>query len=181
VTDVVDLNSSTPKLRLLQDLTAHKVYEVPFFNGPPERDVLLQKVIDDHCTCGPRCKHPNVKPGEPHRGNLMVIEQRVWDKRQSEILRDMWRDVPGMSEEDVLHSFRNTYVEDAHECFNRHGRPEMSCIDYKEDHKKIGSPVHTSRNAKRAMMQLSPVFLCDFCPVKTWVQEQVYHQRGLYQ
>ena len=161
--------------RLLQDLTARQVYELPNYSGPAEHDILLIKMVEERCTCSVRCEHPNVQLGEPHRGNLMKIDDDVWKKRRTDILREMWSAFPDMSEADLMASVRNAYIEDAGMCFNRHGRPDDGCIDYKDDSKRIGSPSKHPWLAKK-----KPVYLCDFCPVKSTVQGKVFHKLGLY-
>jgi hypothetical protein len=182
----VDLQSSVPKLRLLQDLTAHKVYEIPFYSGPSERDFLLLELLQRIRREDPEWSRdderlPMDQQPHAHKGNLMIIERRVWEKRRTEILKDMWRDVRGMSEEDALQSYRNTYTEDASTCFNRHQRPKMGCIDYKDESKRIGNPTAGGRGMRQALAHIAPIHLCDFCPVKSgYVQGEVFHERGYY-
>lgn len=162
------------------DITARKTYELPDYEGPVQGDVLLTELLDFHCKCSERCKHPNVKPGIEHVGNMMNVPDDVWEKRRTEILKEMWRDYPGVSEEDALESYRNTYREDAAACFNRHGRPADGCIDYKDGSKRIGNPTRGGRGMRQALAHIAPVFLCDFCAVRSTVQGKVFHERGLY-
>jgi len=158
------------------DITARKTYELPDYEGHPDGDILLEQLLEKHCTCSSACRHPHVqKPGERHVGNMMQIDDATYAKRRTEILKEMWRDYPDMGEEDILVSARNTYVEDASACFNRHSRPKMGCIDYRDDKKRIGSPTKN-----RMLAELAPVYLCDFCPVKTWVTTEIRHSRGMY-
>ncbi len=176
--------STGPKVRLLQDITARKCYELPSYTGPADRDVLLADLIERIRKEDPAWSHdderiPIDQQPHAHRGNLMVIEREVWDKRKKEILAEMWRDF-GMSDEDVMSTYRNTYAEDANVCFNRHGRPDAGCIDYKEDHKRIGNPTEGGRGLRQALAHIAPVYLCDFCPAKSWYQTKAFTERGYY-
>lgn len=157
------------------DILARKVYELPDYEGNPSNDVLLENLLERHCTCTEHCKHPNVQLGQRHVGNLLQIDNKTWEKRRNEILEEMWRDYPDMSPIDAMSSARNTYREDANTCFSRHGRPKEGCIDYKEDSKRISTP-----SKSQYLAHVAPIFLCDFCPIKSWVQGQAFHKKGLY-
>lgn len=185
-TTPVDLQSSVPKLRLLQDITKRKVYELPFYSGPPERDFLLAELLErirqeDPLWSGDDDRQPIERQPHAHNGNLMIIERRVWEARRTEILAEMWRDFSDMSEADVMASYRNTYSEDAAACFNRHGRPDDGCIDYKDESKRIGNPTQGGRGMRQALAHIAPIHLCDFCAVRSTVQEKVFKQRGYYE
>lgn len=161
--------------RLVQDITARKVYELPDYDGPPERDILLIELCEHVTVCSDKCRHPNVQPGQQHVGNMLQIDSTVWNKHRDTILSEMWSSFPDMGEDDILQSSRNNYTEDAGKCFNRHNRPMDGCLDYKDDSKRIGNP-----SKHPWLMQEKPVYLCDFCPVKSTVQGKVFHKRGLY-
>jgi hypothetical protein len=153
--------------RLLQDITARQVYELPDFDGPVEQDFMLKDLLDS-----PACKFPD---GTPHRGNLLKIPTDVWDKNRERVLKEIWRDFPDMGDDDILRAWRNTFLEDAMECFNKHHRPDMGCPDYCDSSKRIGSP-----SKHPFLANQKPVYLCYFCPVHTWVTEQNRYAAGQY-
>lgn len=155
-------------MRLLQDITARKVYELPDYEGPVEGDVLLEQLLE----------RPDLKfeDGTDHVGNLMVIPDSLWERNRQRILAEIWRDFPDMGDDDIVKAYRNTYIEDANKCFNRHNRPKMGCIDFHDDSKRIGSPTKN-----RALAKLKPIYLCDFCPVASgYVATEIRYKKGLY-
>jgi hypothetical protein len=79
-----------------------------------------------------------------------------------------------------------TFYEDAMKCFSLHLRPAEGCYDYKAAHKRL-VPKGTDDIRKdlglesAAKSASTKVFLCDFCPAKTYVVEKNRKQAGLYE
>jgi hypothetical protein len=70
---------------------------------------------------------------------------------------------------------------DAMQCWKQHLRVR-ECGDYKSPEKRL-TP-NTAKERKEAGLPKyrsdRDVYLCDFCPAKSIVQEKVFKQRGLY-
>lgn len=148
--------------RLLQCLDCLTLDKLPDFEGDFHDDVLLENLISEkHC-------FPN---GERHRGNLFSVEQKTWDRLdvRTQIEKDIWK------EQYERAATRDTYEMDALACYNKHNRPKEGCIDWKDDRKRIGNP--TTEGWRQGRVK---VYLCDFCPVKSWVATSIRHKNGQY-
>lgn len=159
----------TDKIRLLVCHDCQSIEELPDYHGPPEYDVLLDQAVEAH-------RFPN---GEEHIGVLTDVETRHWNNNstRAEILKQIGRGKkPGEAEGagSEFYATSNTYQADALKCYGKHGRPEGGCIDWQIDKKRIGNPT-------KAGWQIGPkIYLCDFCPVATWVKTQQRSQAGAY-
>lgn len=153
--------------RLLLCHTCRSIDELPDYSGPPEYDVLLDDAVERH-------QFPN---GEGHIGKLAQVETKDWEdnaKRAAilEKIKEAVEGSTGMPSE--WYATKNTYQADAMKCYGDHHRPREGCIDYCDSSKRLGNPT-------RAGWEGGPrVFLCQFCPVETWVRTQVRHQKGAY-
>lgn len=151
-------------MRLLVCFECNSIEELPDYDGPHEHDVLLEELVSRH---GPE--------EDRHRGTLMQVEDKHWQSKKTRkgIIQQIWKGAKGLDDLDEdYYATKNTFVEDAAKCYNRHNRPKDGCIDYKVHNKRIGNPL------KGSPMK---VFVCDFCVVKSTVQEKVYKERGLYE
>ena len=79
-----------------------------------------------------------------------------------------------------------TFFDDAMKCFNLHLRPVEGCYDWKIEGKRL-IPKNTAEARKElglesaAQSASTKVYLCDFCPAKTYVVEQNRKKAGLYE
>jgi hypothetical protein len=154
-------------LRLLICHTCRSIEEVPNFTGPPEHDVLLDHVLEAH----------RFADGREHIGKLALVATKDWEdiNRRQAIEAQIKAAVEkstGLPSE--FYATRNTYQADALRCYSKHQRPKEGCIDYCDSSKRLGNPT-------KAGWEAGPrVFLCQFCPVETWVRTQVREQKGAY-
>lgn len=154
-------------VRLLICHSCRTVDELPDFHGRPEDDVLLDDLIQRH-------RFPD---GNEHMGKLALVEEAVWHdpyKRQAvlEQIKKAVEKSTGFPSE--WYATRDTYREDAMRCYKQHSRPKQGCIDYCDSDKRLGNPT-------RAGWEAGPrVFLCNFCPVETYVRTQEQWIRGAY-
>jgi uncharacterized protein YlaI len=155
-------------LRLLICRDCRTIEELPDFDGPPEHDVLLDHLTEAHV-------YPN---GEKHFGNLAVVPADQWrdPSMQQAIVKQISSRTTGLESE--FYATKNTYEEDALKCFKAHHRPKGSCGEFKDERKRLGNP-HKELAANWRNHPFK-VYLCDFCPVKTWVDTQERAQAGLY-
>jgi len=152
------------KVRLLICRDCRTIEELPDFTGPVEHDVLLDHAVEPH-------KFPN---GEPHFGNLADVDEVAWrdDSQRQQIIDQIRSKTTGLAGE--FYATVNTFEADAMKCYSRHNRPDQGCIDWKIEKKRLGNPTKLG-------WQAGPkVYLCDFCPVKSWVKTQERHQAGAY-
>lgn len=160
-------------IRILRCDRCHTLEELPDFQGDPSRDYVLEASI--------RSRHTEPS-GLKHIGQLMKVEKKHWESPsvRKEILRQLAIKTTGFDPE--VYQADAGFRADAMECWKKHLRvPE--CSDYKvgterrltpntaQERKELGLPkYHSDRD----------VFLCDFCPAKSVVQEKVFKKRGLY-
>lgn len=153
------------KVRLLICRDCRTVEELPDFTGPVEHDVVLDHAIEAH-------RFPN---GEPHAGNLADVGAEEWrdeSKRQG-ILKQIASKTTGLESE--FYAAKNTFQEDALKCYARHGRPSEGCIDWEDSKKRLGNPTKLGWTAG------PKVYLCHFCPVRSWVDTEKRWKAGQYQ
>ena len=71
-------------------------------------------------------------------------------------------------------------------CFNLHLRPVEGCYDWKIEGKRL-IPKNTAEARRElglesaAQSASTKVYLCDFCPAKTYVVEKNRKKMGLYE
>lgn len=130
---------------------------LPPYDGPAERDVLLEDTASRHMT-----------EWRTHECSLVKVPESYWnsDKVREQIVYQLSQGgSQGLDEVDPdYYATKDTYREDALKCFDRHNRPAgADCIDWKDSTKRIGNP--TQEGWKTG----AKVFLCDFCPVRAQV------------
>lgn len=157
------------KLRLLICHDCTSIEELPDYHGDPRDDHLLEHLVQAH-------RFPN---GEEHIGALADVERDQWEnpeirKAIIERIGQYRKPGEGGGVGAEFYATKDTFREDAIKCFNQHGRPKGGCIDYKDDRKRLGNPT------KEGWQQGAKIYLCDFCPVKTYVTTEIRHKRGAY-
>lgn len=158
-------------MRLLRCHDCNTIDHLPDYEGTdPNYDFALIDVIERFH------KFPN---GEPHMGSpLMQMDQKTYDKIAAAGRVD--KAVFGIELE--ARALRDCYKDDANTCFNKHGRPEMGCIDFHDDSKRIGNPAGRGLPAEaRAILSAKgATYICDYCPVSAFVATEIRHKRGMY-
>jgi hypothetical protein len=165
------------KLRLLYCRTCKTIEELPDFSGPPEYDTLLQVLSERH-------RSP---AGDSHVGNLFDVDIQVWanDDARREIIRQIkGGGSKGLDEFDAaFYDTRNTFFEDAAECYSRHLRPKAACPDWMSDRMILLPDTKSERKseglAAPAKAPGHKVHLCDFCVVKRYYARRINEQKGL--
>lgn len=144
------------KVRLLVCRDCRTVEDLPWYEGPPEGDDLLEYLVAKHV-------FPN---GERHFGHLMDIERQWWDSppARKQILEELGL-TTGLGTETYAHI--ETFKEEAAKCFKAHRR-SIPCIDWESDKKRLQNPTKEGwRNWRRNPLS---VYLCHFCPVAASVE-----------
>lgn len=134
----------------------------------PGQDPLLDELVARH--------HSD---GQAHLGTLHSVNTEDWDdprreygKRQ-EILHQINQRSSGAPTglPSEAYALKETFAEDALRCFSQHGRPEV-CIDWHSDSKKLGRPTPEGKEWQRQNYKAPAVFLCDYCPVRSLVDQR---------
>ena len=167
-------SATEAKIRLLRCDTCKTLEEIPDFDGPPDYDVVLQVALSRHRT----------PSGEPHIGRLIDVPQRAWDTPQ---LRDalMKQIHEGMSAgaaefDSTYYDVQNTFREDALLCYSQHNRPTGGCPDWHADTKRLMPDTRGERRELGLSPQGMPtIFLCSFCPVRSYMEKRHNEETGL--
>lgn len=168
---------SGPQIRLMLCRVCKVIEELPDFEGNPDDDTLLQLAIEKHTDSF----------GTPHVGNLFKVPVRHWadSSVRQEIVKQIMQGISGGIDEveKGFYDTRSMFFEDAMTCFRQHNRPKGRCPDWKADSKKLVPK--TAAERKDAGLQApskAPVhtFLCQFCPVNTFMVTKAREQAGQY-
>lgn len=159
------------KYRLLICNVDKTVEVLPDYVGPPENDDTLNYALAGH-------KFPS---GEPHRGQLADVEAKHWDSpsTQQHIRAQIAESAghTGLNEE--FYAVKATFGEDAMTCWKQHNRNPV-CPDYKSEKKLLQPPTVRDRKSEGLGKFKSTTYLCDFCPVKSIVQQAHFAKTGQY-
>lgn len=153
------------RIRLLVCHDCRTIEEIPDYKGDPQYDVLLENRVAAH-------RFPN---GEEHIGALADVDEDDWNNppRQQEIRARIGpSSTTGLPSEH--YAAKETYQEEALKCFDAHQRPKEGCIDFKDHKKRLGNPT------KEGWDRGPKMFLCQFCPVQSWVNTQIRDKQGMY-
>lgn len=148
------------QVRLLQCLTCKTLEEMPDYEGPSERDDILNFMVSRH-------KFPD---GNEHFGHLHRVESKHWSNKSTRrAIENQIRESSGHTGFDTeFYATRNTLEEDALKCFQEHNR-NPGCGDYKSDRKRLQPETGTDRKNLGLDKFQSNTFLCHFCPVHSLV------------
>lgn len=167
-----EVDTTGPQIRLLVCRSCKTIEELPDWDGRPEDDVLLNISVERH------------QSPEPHIGNLLRFPLRYWmvPKVKDAIVQQIREGSSGL--DIVAEGFYNTksqFGEDAMTCWGLHNRPTGQCDDYKSE-KKILRPstVAERKDAGLSMSKAPKIYLCDFCPVKSYNMKMHNKEKGLY-
>lgn len=161
------------KIRLLLCFECRSIEEVPWFEGPAERDDTLEYRASAH-------QYPS---GERHVGHLAVVDKPQWDDPvvRTAIIKKISSD--GLDGEGLGQQFydvKSTFGEDAMKCWKRHGR-RVNCEDYKTDKMRLLPDTKADRKELGLDVKHRPsTFLCQFCPVNSHVVTKQRAARGDY-
>lgn len=169
---------SGPIIRILFCAVCQTLEELPLFDGPPEKDTLLEILVSHH----------QFDSGEPHKGHLFRLPLLTWHNeavRKQIIHQIKGGGSKGLDEFDAeFYATKNTFQEDAMKCFSQHLRPQGGCPDYNSD-KKILLPNTAVERKEAGLAAPSKApgpknYLCQFCPVQSTVLTKARLLRGDY-
>lgn len=162
-------NEQEPYFRLLVCRTCKTIDELPSAEEDPG-NVLLEITVERH--------------GEDHIGVLYNVPKVVWmsEKLRPEVIQQIQGGSTGL---DVFgtqfYATRMQFGEDAMVCYKQHNKPKGQCPDYKSEKKVLKPGTEKMRRAEGLGAPSGPkVYLCDFCPVKSYNMKKSNEAKGLY-
>jgi hypothetical protein len=176
-----------PRLLLCKNKDCQTLEELPIWTGPKEKeadDPLLNELVKRHLQ----------RHGDTSDAVLMTVEDSIWvdPAKRDGILKELSARNTGFSPE--VYSIKNTFQEDALRCYSQHGRPKEGCIDYCNSNKLLTSDAWVSeeekqldksdlmivKGHKKELEAQNPVYLCNYCPVQSWVTTKIRLEAGVY-
>jgi len=161
------------QIRLLVCRDCKSIEELPDYEGRPSDDLLLNISVEKH-------QRP-----QPHTGNLLKFPLRYWvvPKIREEIIKQINVGSTGLAVFGTnFNNVKMTFHEDAMKCFGEHNRPKGQCSDYKSEKKRLKPGTDKERRELglgRAEARGPKVYLCDFCPVKSYNMKKFNQEKGL--
>ena len=161
-----------PYIRLLVCRTCKSIDELPPYDGPEGGDVLLEITVERH--------------GENHIGTLYNVPALHWQSKtmNAAIREQVTNGATGLDAFGTnFYATRMQFHEDAMTCFGQHNRPKGQCPDFRSEKKRL----LPSTKAERKEVGLADpknapgpkVYLCDFCPVRTFNARKFNEERGI--
>ena len=162
-------NEQEPYFRLLVCRTCKTIDELPSAEEDPG-DTLLTIMVERH--------------GEDHIGLLYNVPKVVWlsQEMRPQVIQQIQGGSTGL---DVFgtqfYATRMQFGEDAMNCYRQHNKPKGQCPDYKSEKKALRPQTQRDRIAAGLEVSSAPkIYLCDFCPVKSYNMKKFNEQQGLY-
>lgn len=158
-----------PYFRLLVCRTCKTIDELPSADEDPG-DTLLSITVERH--------------GEDHIGLLYNVPKVVWlsEEMKPQVIQQIQGGSTGL---DVFgtqfYATRMQFGEDAMACYRQHNKPKGQCPDYKSEKKALRPQTQRDRIAAGLDVASAPkIYLCDFCPVKSFNMKKYNEEKGLY-
>ena len=174
------VNPNEPMMRLLVCKKCKSIEEVPDYDGPDggintaEYDHTLRFFIDQHME----------KSCSKDHWIMYNLPTKYWiiPKVKASIEKQIQEGAQGL---DVFgtnfYATKANFTADAMSCWIKHNQTK-DCSDYKTDRMQL-KPDTAAERMQAGMEKESSgpkVYLCDFCPVKSIVQEKAFNKKGLY-
>lgn len=174
------VDPNEPMMRLLVCKNCKSIEEVPSYEGPEggegsaEYDDSLRFFVDQHMTKG--CKKDHwIMYNLPTKYWIIPKVKESIEKQINEGAQGL--DVFGTN----FYATKANFTADAMTCWIQH-KQTKDCGDYKDEKKLIKPDTAKERLAAGMDKEMTgpKVYLCDYCPVKSIVQEKAFKKKGLY-
>lgn len=169
-----------PLIRLLRCMVCETWEEIPDYDGPSDKDYLLEISLEKH-------KFPS---GDPHVGKLFKVPVKTWTnyEQRKAVLDQLGKGgSAGLDNLDPERSFydtKSTFMEDAMTCYRAHNQPKIGCSDYASERKRLLPDTAKERGElglpKPEHLDGPKIYLCNFCPVHVNVVTAKRMAEGMY-
>jgi hypothetical protein len=174
------VDPNEPHMRVLKCTKCRSIEEVPDYDGPEggentqEYDLSLKFFTDQHVN--KNCKRDDF--------TTVRFPTRFWiiPKVKASIEQQLKEGAQGL---DVFgtdfYNTMNNFTADAMKCWMQHNQTK-DCSEYKSEHKmlKPGTSVERAAIGLEKEATGPKVYLCDYCPIKSVVQQKAFTKKGLY-
>ena len=169
-----------PLIRLLMCLVCETLEELPDYDGPSDRDYLLEISLEKHV----------FPSGDPHVGKLFKLPVKAWgngEQRKAILEQFKKGGSKGLDELDPEKSFyetKMTFANDAMDCWKRHNQPTNDCDDYQSPKKRLLPDTAKERGElglpKPEHLDGPKIYVCNFCPYHGQVIQRRRKIMGMY-
>lgn len=169
-----------PVLRLLRCLVCETWEELPDYDGPSDRDYLLEMSIEKH-------KFPS---GDPHVGKLFKVPVQAWGsvEQRKAILDQLGAGasagLDALDPDKAFYETKMTFANDAMQCWKQHNSPKDGCDDYQTPKKRLLPDTAKERGElglpKPEHLDGPKIYSCNFCPVHSVVTTRKRQFLGMY-
>lgn len=169
-----------PLIRLLRCMVCETWEELPDYEGPVERDYLLEMTIERH-------KFPS---GDPHVGKLFKIPVKAWGnaEQRKAVLDQLGQGgsigLDALDPDKAFYDTKMTFSADAMTCWKAHNSPKTGCDDYQIPAKRLlpnSAKERAELNLPKPEHADGPkIYLCNFCPVHSVVTQRKRMIMGMY-
>jgi len=168
-----------PVIRLLRCLVCETWEELPDYDGPSDKDYLLEISIEKHV----------FPSGEPHIGKLFKVPVKTWanTEQRKAVLDQLGAGSRGLDDLDPDKNFydtKMTFAADAMKCWAAHNRPKEDCDEYETPKKRLLPNTAKERAdlhlPKPEHLDGPKVYMCHFCPIHSATMTRRRKIAGLY-
>lgn len=163
-------------VRLLICHDCSSVDEIPDFDGPAEYDYLLENRVAQH----------TFPDGSGHVGIMGRAKLADWENPSTregilkQMIQQFGKPGTGVGLGVEFYNVKQNYKDEAFTCWRQHNRT-VDCGDWRSDAKRILPDTRAERKSAGLDTKSRPnIWLCDFCPYNTIVQQKSNEKKGLY-
>jgi len=169
-----------PIIRLLRCMVCETWEELPDYEGPSDKDYLLQISIEKHV----------FPSGDPHVGKLFKVPVKTWaNPEQRKAVLDQLgagasKGLDALTPEENFYETKMQFAADAMDCWKRHNQPKDSCDDYESPKKRLLPDTAMERKElglpKPEHLDGPKIYTCHFCPYHGQVVQRRRAIMGMY-
>jgi len=169
-----------PVIRLLRCFVCSTWEELPDYEGPSDKDYLLEISLEKHV----------FPSGDPHVGKLFKVPVKAWgaQEQRKAIMEQLGKGgsegLDALDPEKSFYDTKMTFAEDAMTCWKAHNKIQDGCEDYESPKKRLLPNTAKERGElglpKPEHLDGPKVYTCHFCPVHTSVVTRRRMLAGLY-
>lgn len=169
-----------PVIRLLRCMVCETWEELPDYDGPSDKDYLLEISLEKHV----------FPSGDPHVGKLFKVPVKTWanPEQRKAVLDQLGKGasagLDALDPDKAFYDTKMTFAADAMQCWKAHLQPKDGCEDYESPAKRLLPDTAKERAdlnlPKPEHLEGPRIYTCHFCPVHSVVTTRKRKILGMY-